>query len=160
MDNSITETVLLKFKDKNDPLKVKFSPKSLKMWNLLYSLVLKENWHCMYSFAWVNQFADCLRFLVFVQFCVESKKPTSGNLFALIRAFGEYVFSLTCSWNEYDNVFSKPKALRQFSFDANHSLSPSVNIFYSSILLLCFVSLTLAWGVWIDKTPSTCLWLF
>lgn len=80
------------------------------------------------------------------------QKSHQWDLFAVTCAFGEYAFSLTCSWNEYANEFSKPKALHQFTFNANHSLSRSVNIFYFFILLLCITNLIFTCGVWIDET--------
>lgn len=146
----IVNTVLIQFKDKNDLLKAKFSDKSLKKKTcVIYSTVwfwkkvgivyilLPESFNLLTVFGSWSLYNSVLK----------AKKTISGNLFAVTCAFGEYAFSLICSWNEYDNEFCKPKALYQFTFEANHSLFFIVNIFYSYILLLCIINLIFACGV-------------
>lgn len=96
------------------------------------------------------QFADSLRILVFVQFCVESKRPIHESLLAVACAFREYAFCLPCRWNEDGNRISKPNALHPFTVDANHSLLLSVDVFYCSILLFCIINRVLACGICLD----------
>lgn len=124
---------------KNDLFKAKFSDKSKnkpKHCIIYFFLGFCEKIGTVYIL--LPESFNLLRFLVFVQFCVESKKPTSGNLFAVTCPLQNMPFHLLAV--EISMVMSFQKL--RISSHLMQTIHCLLVLTYFILLFFCSVSLT------------------
>lgn len=140
-DNSTAKTVHSNSRTKNDLFKAKFSDKSKNKPKhcVIYFIVgFWEKTGTVYIL--LPESFNLLRFLVFVQFCVESKKPISGNLFAVTCPLETMPFHLLAV--EISMVISFPSQKLCISSHLMQTIHCPLVLTYFILLFFCSVSLT------------------